>query len=196
MTMSAQNKLHVDNVSSGDSIILTSKRKEPSPIHRVLIATTRIAFGIAWAVGAWLKWQPTFLSQVADQISSAREGQPAFLQEWLSFWLHIVNINPLLFGYTAAIVETILAICFIGGIFSNMACVLGIVWALSIWTIPEAFGSPYIAGSSTDIGTAYPYIFMSLLLFAVTSGRYYGLDQLISAKLGCLSFLATGNRKM
>lgn len=33
------------------------------------IALLRVAFGLIWAIDAWFKWQPGFLSSFIDQIN-------------------------------------------------------------------------------------------------------------------------------
>jgi thiosulfate dehydrogenase [quinone] large subunit len=147
------------------------------------IGLMRVAFGVAWAVAAWLKWQPAFINGFSDQLRSAIDGQPHIVQVWLGFWLTIVHANPTLFAVVEASTETLLAVCFLLGLFTDVACIIGMLLALGIWSIPEAFGGPYIAGQSTDIGTAFPYIILCALLLCVHAGRYYGIDNLLASRL-------------
>src|SRR5450432_29127 len=147
------------------------------------IGLTRVAFGVAWAVAAWLKWQPAFINGFSDQLRSAIDGQPHIVQVWLGFWLTIVHANPTLFAVVEASTETLLAVCFLLGLFTDVACIIGMLLALGIWSVPEAFGGPYIAGQSTDIGTAFPYIILCALLLCVHAGRYYGIDNLLASRL-------------
>jgi thiosulfate dehydrogenase (quinone) large subunit len=147
------------------------------------IGLTRVAFGVAWAVAAWLKWQPAFINGFSDQVRGAIDGQPHIVQVWLGFWLTIVHVNPTLFAVVEASTETLLAVCFLLGLFTDVACIIGMLLALGIWSIPEAFGGPYIAGQSTDIGTAFPYIILCALLLCVHAGRYYGIDNLLASRL-------------
>ncbi len=156
------------------------------------IGITRIAFGVAWAVAAILKWQPAFISSFTDTVNGALNGQPAFIQAWISLWARLVSINPHMFAYGAALVETSLAICFLLGIFTNTASVVGILWAFIVWSVPEGFGGPYVPGQSTDIGTTFPYMLLCLFLLCVASGRYFGLDRMLTPRLGRFGFLATG----
>lgn len=147
------------------------------------IGLARIAFGVAWAVAAWLKWQPAFINGFSDQVRGAIDGQPHIVQVWLGFWLTIVHVNPTLFAVVEASTETLLAVCFLFGLFTDVACIIGMLLALGIWSIPEAFGGPYIAGQSTDIGTAFPYIILCALLLCVRAGNYYGIDHLLASRL-------------
>jgi thiosulfate dehydrogenase (quinone) large subunit len=159
------------------------------PIHQRYICILRIAFGVTWAVAAWLKWQPAFRSAFAATVKGAIEGQPYAIQAWIGFWLRIIDLNPTLFAALEATMETLLALCFLLGLFTNIACVVGMLLSLGIWSIPEGFGGPYIAGHSTDIGTAFPYAILCALLLCANAGRYYALDRLLLFRLKHLSFL-------
>jgi uncharacterized membrane protein YphA (DoxX/SURF4 family) len=157
------------------------------------VSVVRILFGVAWAIAAVLKWQPAFIQAFAATVGGANQDQPAIEQAWINFWLKIVHTNPTLFGILAALVESVLAICFLFGVFTNSASIIGAVWAFFIWSVPEGFGAPYVAGQSTDIGTAFPYMILCILLLLLGSGRYLGIDRVLTPKLGRFSFLATGS---
>ncbi len=156
------------------------------------IGVVRILFGVAWAVAAILKWQPAFIQSFATTVEGASQGQPAIVQVWISLWLNMVHMKPTVFGLLAALVESLLAICFIFGLLTNIAALIGIVWSFIVWSVPEGFGGPYVAGQSTDIGTAFPYILLCTLLLLLGSGRYLGIDRVLSPKLGRFGFLAAG----
>ena len=157
------------------------------------VGTARIIFGLVWVVDAILKWQPQFQNTFVDQVTAARDGQTGLIQGWISFWAGVVTINPLLFARIEATTETALAVFLILGIFSNLTFIVGIFVSLSIWTIPEGFGGPYMPGSSTDIGTAFPYALLFAVLLFLSAGSYYGLDQWFTSRLGRLGFLAGGS---
>ena len=151
----------------------------------------RILFGIVWAVAASLKWQPAFIKGFVDIVQGAMDGQPQPVKLWIAFWLSIIHINPSLFAYAIAITETALALCFILGAFTNLACVAGILLSLGVWTVAEGFGGPYIAGQTVDVGTALPYAILCAVLLCVSAGQYYGLDRRLARRLGRFSFLAS-----
>jgi len=48
-------------------------------------------------------------------------------------------------------------------------------------------------GHSTDVGAALPYAILFAVLFSISAGRYYGLDQWLTPRLGRLSYLASGS---
>ncbi len=69
---------------------------------------------------------------------------------------------------------------------------MGILLSLGIWSIPEGFGGPYRPGMSMDVGAGLPYAILFAVLLSVSAGRYYGLDQWLTRRLGKLGFLASG----
>jgi len=156
------------------------------------IAFLRIVFGLIWAIDAWFKWQPGFISSFTDQITKAKQDQPQGVQSWLSFWAHLVGSNPHFFAYLTAAMETALAVFLILGLLTQLTCLVGIVWSLAIWAIPEGFGGPYKPGDSTDVGTALLYALMFAVLFAIAAGRYYSIDQWLTPRLSRFGFLAAG----
>ena len=171
----------------------SSYRPAPLTWQERGIAVLRIIFGFVLVVAATLKWQPQFQNTFLDQITAAQGGQTALVQGWISFWAHLVNINPLLFARIEATTETALAVLVIFGLFSNLASIVGIFLSLGIWSIPEGFGGPYMPGHSTDIGTAFPYAILFAVLLCVSAGHYYGLDRWLTPRLGRLGFLASGS---
>ncbi len=156
------------------------------------VGMARIIFGLVYVVAATLKWQPQFQNTFVAQVSAAEAGQPGPIQAWISFWANLVSVNPLLFARIEATTETAIAVFLILGLFSNLISIVGIFLSLGIWSIPEGFGGPYIPGHSTDIGTAFPYAILFAVLLFLSAGRYYGLDQWLTPRLGRLGFLASG----
>jgi uncharacterized membrane protein YphA (DoxX/SURF4 family) len=103
-----------------------------------------------------------------------------------------VGTNPHFFAYLTAATETALAVFLIFGFLTNLTCIVGILWSLAIWAIPEGFGGPYKPGDSTDVGTALLYALMFAVLLAIAAGRYYAVDRALTPHLGPLGFLAAG----
>ena len=172
---------------------ISSRRLIPMNWRERGVGIARIIFGLVYVVAATLKWQPQFQNTFVQQISAVSDGQPAPIQAWISFWTHLVSINPLLFARIEATTETAIAVFLIFGIFSNLTYIVGIFLSLGIWSTAEGFGGPYIPGHSTDIGTAFPYAILFAVLLFLSAGRYYGVDQWLTSKLGRLGFLASGS---
>lgn len=171
----------------------SSYDKAPMNWRQKGVGITRIIFGLVLAAAAFLKWQPQFQNSFVAQVTAAQGGQPAPIVNWISFWAHLVSVNPLLFARIEASTETALALFLLLGILSNLTCAVGILLSLGIWAIPEGFGGPYVAGQSTDIGAGLPYAIVFALLLFLSAGRYYGLDSWFTQKLGRLGLLASGS---
>ena len=157
------------------------------------VGIARIIFGLVWVVAALLQWLPQFQHTFVAQVEAAKGGQPGFIQSWISFWANLVSVNPLLFARILATTESAIAILLLLGLFSNLTSIVGIFLSLGIWSIPEGFGGPYLPGQSTDIGTAFPYVLLFLVLLCLSAGRYYGVDSWLTPRLGRLGFLASGS---
>src|SRR5438132_6401146 len=157
------------------------------------VGIARIIFGLVWVVAALLQWLPQFQNSFVAQVAAAKAGQPAFIQGWIAFWANAVSVNPLLFARILASAEALIAAFLILGLFSNLTYIVGIFLSLGIWAVPEGFGGPYIAGVTTDIGTAFPYAILFAVLLFLSAGRYYGLDQWLTPRLGRLGFLASSS---
>lgn len=155
------------------------------------IGFLRILFGIVWAIDAWFKWQPDFIDKFSDYLTGAQQGQPVLVQQWIGFWINVVNIQPHIFAHAVAVIETAVAVALILGVFTNLTVVTGSLMTLVIWSTAEGFGGPYEAGS-TDIGGAiiYPLVFAGL--FLSSAGLYLGLDRWLTPKLKRFAFLASG----
>jgi len=155
------------------------------------IAGLRILFGLVWLIDAWFKWQPDFVSQFRDYLTGSLEGQPGWVQDWIHFWINVVNVNPDVFARLVALGETAIGIGLLLGLFMNLTNLTGVLLSVVIWTTAEGFGGPYQAGS-TDIGAAIIYALVFVGLFLSMSGLTYGLDRRLTPALGRWSILASG----
>jgi thiosulfate dehydrogenase (quinone) large subunit len=158
------------------------------------IALLRVAFGLIWAIAAWLKWQPQFLNSFTEKVSASGEGQPPLIQAWISFWSHLISAHAHLFATILASTETASAVFLICGFLTNLTCMVSLLLSLGIWAVGEGFGGPYKLGESTDVGTALVYALLSAVLLAIAAGRYYSIDQWLTPRLGPLGILAAGAR--
>lgn len=140
-------------------------------------AILRIVFGGVWAVNAFFKWQPDFFQNFTSYLASGAEGQPLLVQKWIHLWISVIGLNPHFFAILIAIIETILALCLLLGIFTRFACYGGIAFSLIIWSTAEGFGGPYAAGS-TDIGSAIIYVLVFAALLAEQSWVAWSIDAL------------------
>src|SRR5215472_18561982 len=155
------------------------------------IGLLRILFGIVWGIDARFKWQPGFVNNFKDYLASAQQNQPWPVHHWIGFWINTVGVDPTVFAYLVAVAETAIALALVLGVFINLTSVLGVLLTVVIWSTAEGFGGPYQAGS-TDIGAAIIYALVFAGLFLSSAGLYYGLDRVLTPKLGRLGVLASG----
>ena len=127
-------------------------------------AILRIVFGIIWGVDAYFKWQPAFFANFTDYLSGNLDSQPYLVHQWINLWVHVVGINPNLFAFFVAAIETAIALALILGVAPRITVWAGVAMGLIIWSTAEGFGGPYAAGS-TDVGAAIIYVLVFLALY-------------------------------
>ncbi len=162
----------------------TSESKPTSLWTYTFAGAIRAAFGLVWAIDAYFKWQPDFLNNYSSYITGVISGQPAWLLPWFNFWSSLIQLNPSLFAWLTRIIETAIAIGLLLGFARKWVYLLGAIFALLIWAIPEGFGGPYAPGA-TDVGAGliYVFVFIALLLINNVKGRApYSLDFYIEKK--------------
>jgi nitrite reductase (NO-forming) len=145
---------------------------------RVFAGAIRAAFGLAWGLDTYFKWQPDFYNNYQTYISSIIPGQPSWLMPWFNFWNNLIALNPSVFSWATRIIEAIIALGLLLGFGRKWIYMLGGFFALLIWAIPEGFGGPYTPGA-TDVGAGliYAFLFLALILLDYVLGRSpYSLD--------------------
>jgi nitrite reductase (NO-forming) len=141
-------------------------------------AAIRIAFGMIWAMDAYLKWRPVFFNTYLSYITSIAKGQPPLLLPWFNLWIGLITPDPNLFAWLTRLAETAIAVGLLFGLGRKWIYVLGGVFALFIWSIPEGFGGPFVPGA-TDVGAGLVYVlvFVTLIVMDHSLGRSpYSLD--------------------
>jgi uncharacterized membrane protein YphA (DoxX/SURF4 family) len=136
----------------------------PKLARRVVIL--RIAFGMVWALDAYLKWQPSFVKSFSATIAAGAQSQPHWLSPWFRFWRDLIAHAPHVFAYAGAATETLIALGLILGVGRRFLYLGGAIYALFIWSVPEGFGTPFAPGA-TDIGTAIMYAILFAALYAL-----------------------------
>lgn len=157
------------------------------------IGILRIAFGIVWAIDAWLKWRPgsDFFRNFTGHVEMASDGQPPLIQVWIHGWMQVIHyLNPYFCARLIGITEVALAVGLIFGMLSNLTYAVGILLSLMIWTTAEGFGGPYNS-SNVDIGAAIIYVLVFTGLFLSSAGLYIGVDRYLAPGLGRWGFLAS-----
>ncbi len=152
-----------------------------SPWVDTAAGAVRTAFGLVWAVDAYLKFQPAFLSGYLGIIQGAASGQPAWLTPWFNFWVSAISLNPDFFAWSTRIIETAIAISLLLGLGRKWMFVLGAIFSFIIWSVPEGLGGPYASGA-TDVGTGliYTLVFVAFIVLDSALGRSpYSVDYYI-----------------
>lgn len=173
-----------------------TERGGPTPSAGWTGTAFRLAFGVIWAIDAYLKWLPGFRHTFISSLKQEAQGQPAFLHGWFHFWISVQSSAPLLFATLTGIAESALALVLLLGVARRVGYTVGAVYALFIWAVGEGFGGPYVAGA-TDIGTGivYTMLFLALLVFAPPARRErLSLDKLLERRFAWWRFLAEPHR--
>jgi nitrite reductase (NO-forming) len=143
-----------------------------------LTSAIRAAFGVIWAVDAFLAWQPDFSAHYVGYLENAAHGQPAWLAPWYAFWLALVTPNASIFVELTRLIETLIALGLLLGLLRKWTYVVGGAFSLLIWATAEGLGGPYGAGTS-NLGPALVYVlvFVALIVFDRLEGRTpYSVD--------------------
>ncbi len=144
-----------------------------NPRTETAATALRIAFGVVWAIDAWLKWQPGFRATMLPSMVAAAQGQPHWLTGWFDFWIHLMRPDPGLWVDLIALTETTIAVLLLTGLARRAVYLGGALYSLSVWSTAEGFGGPYTAGA-TDIGTSIIYVLVFLALLVKLE---HGLDR-------------------
>ncbi|MGC9974178.1 MAG: hypothetical protein ABSC36_02145 [Gaiellaceae bacterium] len=131
------------------------------------IATLRIVFGVIWLVDAGLKMNHVFVNEFKADFTEGAAGQPGWLHWWFHFWTRVINTSPSTFAYITIVLETLFGLSLLFGFARRSGYILGFIFSMAIWAIPEGFGGPY-SMSSTDIATG--------IIYALVFAALYGLD--------------------
>lgn len=135
----------------------------------------RLAFGLVWAIDAWLKWQPGFRATMLPSMVTAAQGQAHWLMPWFDFWIRLMRPAPGLWVDLIALTETAIAILLLTGLARRAVYIGGALYSLSIWSTAEGFGGPYNASAgATDVGTSIVYVLVFLALLVKLE---HGLDR-------------------
>ena len=158
-----------------------STKNDRSPWVDAAAGAVRTAFGLVWAIDAYLKFRPDFLSGYLGIIQGAAQGQPAWLTPWFTFWVNTISLSPDFFAWSTRIIETAIAISLLFGLGRKWMYLLSAIFSFIIWSVPEGLGGPYAPGA-TDIGTGiiYVLVFVALIVLDSAVGRSpYSVDYYI-----------------
>ncbi|MGE4531570.1 MAG: hypothetical protein AB7C98_09640 [Acidithiobacillus sp.] len=150
---------------------LSLRRAPHKPLYAPAMHTARVLFGLLWAFDAFWKWQPYFLNNAVTYLQQALPGEPAWIAAYITFFIVVIKaVGPLVFGYFAAIMESIIAFFLLIGRGLRWIIPVGIAYSFGVWTTAEGWGAPYLPGSTANkgdvLGTTNIYIIAFLFLAA------------------------------
>jgi thiosulfate dehydrogenase [quinone] large subunit len=148
------------------------------------IAAVRIGFGLIWAVDAVFKFEPAFYRGILALIKAKDAGEPSWLNPWFNAWYRIVGSNQHLFAIMILIIEVLISLSLVLGIARRLNYALAAVFSFLIWGVGEAFGGPYVSGT-TDVNAGIIYVLVFVLLYFVDGPipPSWSLDTFISERI-------------
>lgn len=149
-----------------------------SPWTFVAASAIRAAFGLVWAINAYLTWRPEFAEHYVGYLHNAAAGQPGWLAGWFDFWIGLVGPRVGFFVVLTRIIEMIIAAGLLLGLARKPVYIVGLLFSLLVWSTAEGFGGPYATGASNlGPGLAYVLVFGALIVIDRLKGLSpYSLD--------------------
>ena len=136
----------------------------------------RVGMGLIWALNLIFvldpdnRFFPTF-QDTALSFAPTTLGGPAVAS--------FVAANSLAFAWTFAVLTVYLAVAFLAGVTTRLACLVGAV--ASVGLLVTQFSSTFNAPGGTDVGPHPLYLLVYLILFVGPAGRYLALDHWVWA---------------
>lgn len=150
------------------------------------ISILRIVFSGVWIVDALFKYSPAFWKGQALLlfIKAKDAGNPSWLNPWFHFWYRLIGLNPEYFAILIIEIESVIALALLLGIARRLTYLLSIPFMFLIWGVGEAFGGPYVAGS-TDINAGFIYVlvFIALYLCDIYQMPNWALDTFLNRRV-------------
>ena len=137
------------------------------------IELLRVGIGVVWALNlvfvvdpanGW--FDPTSFSGLAASFGSSTVGGPGFAS--------FVASNPTVFAWAIALLTAYLAVAFLLGLTTRLACLIGAATAVVfLWT---QWGMIWVIPGGTDVGPHPLYLVIYVALFVAQAGRHFSLD--------------------
>jgi uncharacterized membrane protein YphA (DoxX/SURF4 family) len=133
----------------------------------------RITFGIIWVLNTWFQANSAYISRLfLKSFQAGISGQP----EWLANYTHSVVVaiqalGPSRVALAPVVIDALLALSLLSGIWLRFFAWVGIVYNLFMWSTVGGMGGPYTQGA-TDPGTAVVYALVFFFVLATRSGEH------------------------
>jgi hypothetical protein len=151
--------------------VRTAWRSDPKGVSIDLL---RIGMGLVWALNMVFILDPANLyfstfASVAKSYDSQTMGGPAVAD--------FVAVHALFFAWLIAIVTAYLAVAFLLGITTRLACGVGI--AASAFFFVTQFLITFMIPGGTDVGAHPLYLLIYVMLFVGGAGNYLAADSIL-----------------
>jgi hypothetical protein len=159
-------------------------------------ALLRIVFGLIWVLNTWFQANSVYINHLfLKSFNAGIIGQPQWLAHYSQAVMHVIEaIGAPYFAVATVVLDGLLALSLLSGLWLRFFAWLGIVYNLFMWSTVGGLGGPYTQGA-TDPGTAIVYalaFFFVLITHSWTRlslhygksrgnlpGRWYGLGRLL-----------------
>ncbi len=143
--------------------------------HRAVLGVEllRIGIGVIWALNlifvvdpanAW--FNPSSFAGLAGSFGTSTVGGPGLAD--------FVASNPVLFAWAIGLLTAYLALAFLLGFTTRLACAVGgATAAVFLWT---QWGTIWSIPGGTDVGPHPLYLLIYVALFVAQAGRHLSLD--------------------
>jgi uncharacterized membrane protein YphA (DoxX/SURF4 family) len=134
---------------------------------------------------------------ISENIATGAYGSWSFLYPWVAFWANFTLNNSVFMVTFSIIIELILGIALLLGMFKKPVYILGAVYSILLWATVDQFGGPYIAGTLNTGATLIYFIAFIFLIFIEINYTYrdISLDSLIIKRLPKFSKIALFKKK-
>lgn len=136
---------------------------------------TRLILGLVFIADSMLKLIPDSAYLIKENVLTGAYGAWSFVYPWVAFWANFTANNINFFVTFAIVVEFLIGLFLILGLFKKFLYIAGAVYSIAIWLTISQFGGPYIAGT-LDIG-ATPFYFLLFLLLIFTERNFNAYDK-------------------
>ncbi|MCL4372732.1 DoxX family membrane protein [Candidatus Parvarchaeota archaeon] len=145
---------------------------------------TRLILGLIFIADSMLKLIPDSAYLIKENVLSGAYGAWSFVYPWVAFWANFTANNINFLVAFAIVVEFLIGLFLILGLFKKFLYITGAVYSIVIWLTISQFGGPYIAGTLNIGATPFYFLLFLLLIFTDRNFKTYdkSLDKIIEKK--------------
>ena len=137
-----------------------------------------------------------FTREFLTTIIAKDSGEPSWLNPWFHTWYPDHRFKSQLFAVIGIVIESLIALSLIVGAARRLNYFLAAIFSFLLWGVAEAFGGPYVSGT-TDLnaGIIYVFVFIALYIGETVIPPSWSLDSLVAKKISWWPIIADPMRK-